>query len=328
MVPIFIYLATCIFSALAFPQSSESVRATWIDRSQFDFCRENETCKELAMDQLLYNLSYFKLTRVYIDTWNYGKVFFNSSFMRSTVGESGIGSQLIPWAVKYAKKYHMEVYAWFQYGMMAGGKGIPFEVYARSQNWVLGEKDGMVFLDPRTGASEFLGKLMAECVNTGIDGLQLDDNFACYTEMSKICTTSVMTSASSRVVKIIRSKSSKIPISLSPLPMPYSADQRAQDWPIMMKMGLFGEVVPQYYCDNYDWCNKLMDLNEKYLDSNMRAGMIYGISLYGDVKVPWYIVENSLKRARNAKYGVCIWYAKRLLEVYPKEMCEFWKCQG
>ena len=61
------------------------------------------------------------VTRIYVDVWNQGRVFFESQTMDSLV-PSGAGTPQdnLKWTLDAARQIGgMEVYAWFEYGLIA-----------------------------------------------------------------------------------------------------------------------------------------------------------------------------------------------------------------
>jgi uncharacterized lipoprotein YddW (UPF0748 family) len=90
-----------------------SVKATWIPVSSFQ--NASQTTARLT------NLKWRGVDRVYVDSWNNGKTYFNSSTMYDFVGVEGIApnTQEFSFTVKTAHRLGMEVFAWFEYGLMS-----------------------------------------------------------------------------------------------------------------------------------------------------------------------------------------------------------------
>lgn len=98
-------------------EPTQGIRATWIPVTWGD---TSSTSAQETME----SLSNLGVNRVYIDVWNNGKTYFNSSTMYNFIGSDGIGTDQLAWGVQYAKQYGMEVYAWFEYGNMAAYNSI------------------------------------------------------------------------------------------------------------------------------------------------------------------------------------------------------------
>jgi uncharacterized lipoprotein YddW (UPF0748 family) len=70
--------------------------------------------------------------RVYVDVWNNGVVYFNSTTMHNIVS-TGVGNDHLLWALEAGNHFGIEVYAWFEYGLMTsyGGINNDFARYAQ-----------------------------------------------------------------------------------------------------------------------------------------------------------------------------------------------------
>ena len=58
------------------------------------------------------------VTRIYVDVWNNGVTYFNSSTMREIAGGSSVGQDVLLWTLTAANELGIEVVAWFEYGIM------------------------------------------------------------------------------------------------------------------------------------------------------------------------------------------------------------------
>ena len=100
------------FTQSYYREESIGKRCTWIPVSQYDTTESNT-------NKTMFALSQFGVNRVYIDVWNQGLTYFNSTTMFNFIGNEGIGPNQLSWGVKYAKLYGLEVFAWFEYGNIA-----------------------------------------------------------------------------------------------------------------------------------------------------------------------------------------------------------------
>lgn len=301
-------------------ESSENIRATWIDQSH--------VTNEAHMEQIIKTLKTYGINRIYIDGWNYGLVFFESNTMRNTLGPIGISpKKIVPWAVKYGHQYGMQVYCWMQYGFVAGDEyENPFKKYAIQKGWLLKQPyAGAYWMDPRTEATEFLAGITKDAIDTGVDGVQVDDHFGCPVVFS-FCSMELVFDFTKRFTKIVKSASRSVPISLSPWAMPYAKDTFYLDWPMMVKFGYFQEAVPQIYAMEIKGFNEVFNGNEKYLDNDVRQNHLIGISCQDDqgTLVPWSTILNSLKVSKEHHYGVVIWHVNGILKSYPDKFHEAW----
>ena len=117
------YLLVVLLCGVCGQEVTKGIQATWIPVSWGD---TSATSAQATMSQLASK----GVNRVYIDVWNNGKTYFNSSTMYDLVGPGGIGTDQLSWGVQYAKQCGMEVYAWFEYGNMAAYNTIstPFAI--------------------------------------------------------------------------------------------------------------------------------------------------------------------------------------------------------
>ncbi len=90
------------------------------------------------------------VNRVYVDVWNQGKVYFQSPTMETLVSSGGVADDHLLWALQAAKIVgDIDVYAWFEYGLMPsyGGINNEFAEEAEARGWVLGQYSGFYWLD-------------------------------------------------------------------------------------------------------------------------------------------------------------------------------------
>src|SRR5690349_174799 len=73
-------------------EESVGKRCTWIPVSQYD-------TSETSTNQTMFALSHFGVNRVYIDVWNQGITYFNSTTMYNLIGNEGIGPNQLSWGV-------------------------------------------------------------------------------------------------------------------------------------------------------------------------------------------------------------------------------------
>ena len=123
--------------------------------------------------------------RVYVDVWNNGVVYFNSTTMHNIVS-TGVGNDHLLWALEAGNHFGIEVYAWFEYGLMTsyGGINNDFARYAQGKGWILGQyNNAFYWMDPsNTDVLHFIAGIMKDAILNygpkGLRGVQLDDHFA------------------------------------------------------------------------------------------------------------------------------------------------------
>ena len=90
------------------------------------------------------------------------------------------------WALDAGKFFDIEIYAWFEYGLMTsyGSINNEFAHYAQEKGWILGQYNNAFFwMDPeKIEVLQFLAGIMKDAIVNygpkGLRGVQLDDHFA------------------------------------------------------------------------------------------------------------------------------------------------------
>jgi uncharacterized lipoprotein YddW (UPF0748 family) len=75
--------------------------------------------------------------------------------------------------IKYARKYEMEIYAWFEYGYMSAYTPKPnhFDTFVRELDWISDSDGTFTWMKPEK-ATNFLANIMADAaVNYDLDGI-------------------------------------------------------------------------------------------------------------------------------------------------------------
>jgi len=153
------------------------MQATWLPTSYIE--------TEDAVWEVMTSLKQKGIKRVYVDVWNSGVVYFNSSTMRELVGDSGIGRDLLLWSLSAGKELGIDVYAWFEYGLMTsyGSINNDFAKISESNGWILGQYNSFYWLDcANSDVLNFLSGIMTDAIDgyasAGLKGVQLDDHFS------------------------------------------------------------------------------------------------------------------------------------------------------
>jgi len=313
-------LLLLIFLIIDIKCSNEYIRAAWIAHIQ---CPDEIKCKELIQ-----SLASYKINRIYVCAWNNGKTYFESQTMRNSLGEIGIGQDILSWTIKYSQEYGIpEVFAWFEYGLMASYETLetPFAKFAYKNNWIKGKYLNFWYMNPETQALDFLANIMRDAaLNYKLTGLQLDDHFDCPSAFLG-CNVKIMHNSAQLINKIIREKS-QIKLSISPMPLPNSINLSNVDWPKMLESKFFTDVAPQYYTTTFSVFKAKIEENEKYLTQEMKEMLILGVRVNGSGPLTeWTEIEKMLNFAKEKKYGICIWYSKGIVFDYPNEFKNYWK---
>ena len=301
--------------------SSKQIRAVWVDARQFP----NET----TTGDIIKILHENGINRIYVGIWKNGKVYYESETMRNAIGDKGFGVKMLKWAVKYGKLYNLEVYGWFEYGYMAAYNNLTcaFGQYALKLGWVMGQCDEFYYMDPRTGATDFLVGILDDAIKEGVDGLQFDDHFACPPKFPQ-CSIGIVTAAAKFIKDNLKNKYKEkmVPISIAPGPMPEALRDYNVDWRGMMIKGYFDEVIPLLYTNNSEYFKSRLLSNERYWPE-FRQKVLTGIMVNGDgyfILTKWSEVLKMINFATERGYGISIWYAKSVAFDYRKEFHELW----
>ncbi|XP_077866349.1 uncharacterized protein LOC144341586 [Saccoglossus kowalevskii] len=263
------------------------------------------------------------VTRVYVSVWHNGLVYFNSPTMDNLIGSDGFKRDSLSWAVEEAKKNGMEIYAWFEYGLMAaygGPSSNAFSQYAYNHGWVRGEARGYTWLiASHSDVLAFMAGIMQDAIDNypEIDGVQLDDHFSQPSDFGILHGT--MTSAAEYILR-------EIPqglVSLSPATMDWSRDYSNVDWEKWYNDDLgFFEYIPQLYYDNYN------SFNHELTDTINRVGkdwLLTGVRVNGSgPDTPWAEVEKMLDRCEVENIAYVIWYSEGIIETYPDQFANYW----
>ncbi len=301
--------------------AGKKLQAVWVDA--YDCPTEEATQKIIAA------LARNGINRIYVAAWKRSKTLYRSATMLATVGEDGIGLMVLPWAMKHGKQFGMEVYAWFEYGYIASPFAINsvFSLYAMRKGWILGQCDWFYYMDPRTEATQFLAGILGDAIDLGVDGVQLDDHFACPTKFSQ-CSGDVLTQAAEYISRTLRTKyGAKAVLSLAPAYMPNAVRDYRVDWREMMKKGYFDELVPLFYTESVDWFVYGVDMHNKTYWGEFWDKVRIGIMVNEDEPhpvIPWNVVSQQIKATETRGYGAVIWYSKGVAYDYQKEFHEIW----
>ena len=315
-----------ILLALVLVSGARSFRAAWIP-SSYDSSSSDALCAQLN------KLAAMGFDRVYLDVFNNGNVYFNSS----TVAAAGLGAVLgqdrLRWATEICA-FRGEVFAWFEYGLMAqyGAPTGAFARHAQQQGWVLGQSGGFTWLKADSGATQFLGSMLADVVRDypGCRGAQLDDHFGQPKELLS-SGSSGMNAAAHAVSNAVRSavaagsRNAPFTLSLSPTTLSQALDSFNVDWAAWAGAGLFDEFVPQLYRSSYaDFASLLKDTL-----SGVGPGQVVAAGLRADGSGPPTSWDQLVLMLREVEGGhglsPSIWYSQAALELYPQQLAAYFK---
>lgn len=304
--------------------SSHLLQATWLPVSY-------ESTSAQDVHDMMVKLKEEGVHRVYVDVWNQGKVYFRSQTMLDTVGESGIAADHLDWSLSAAKELDMEVYAWFEYGLMPsyGSLNNDFALYAEEKGWILGQYSQFYWMDPsQQDVLIFLAGIMKDCISgyssRGLKGVQLDDHFASPTELGR--QQSDMDAAMKYISEEIFGMDMKVELSLSPSTLSYSIANYNVDWNKWGSLSYYTEVIPQIYRTTFSSFKSEFDYTLTHISRNtMHRWTAAGIRVDGSGdSTAWSEVNEMLDYSTSNNIGAAVWYARGIIETYPNNFQEKW----
>lgn len=305
-------LVLCCAVDMVTALSAAGIRATWLPTSVPIVAPHD-------MRDLLHQLADTGINRIYLDVWNNGVAYFNSSVVRRLAGQSALSADRLRMAVDTAASMHdFEIVAWMEYGFMAcygPVHGNAFAEVASSRGWIIGSSGGWSWLDPQA-ASPLLASMIQEITAQYGVATQLDDHFACPSEFAA-CSAPKMDEAA----LVVSASSDKL--SLSPAPLPFSKNRLSVDWVGWSKKELFNEYVPQLYTSQSDAF--AADLLHVVDQLTQHSHLIAGVRVDGSgAPTPWVNVSQMLDTASAASVGVAIWYSDGITRLFPAQFRTKW----
>jgi len=224
--------------------------------------------------------------------------------------------------------------------------------------------NGFVWMNPlHPEARRFLTDLVLEAIeNYDLDGVQLDDRIVwphitmgyddytrevyakehggkqppedCHDADWTRWRADKVNEYARQFVSEVRAKRPGIVISLSPAPYPWVYDNYCLEWPKWATWsvadGGWDEFIPQNYRFSYDayektWTEQL-DWWRKLGEGRTVRDLIPGIRVVGEGKdSTWEDLRKSIELAREkGNGGHVLWFSRGVLDVYPKELTEFY----
>lgn len=291
---------------------ARGVRATWLPTSVRISAPD-------GMRELLKQLADSGVNRIYVDVWNNGVAYFNSSVVRRLAGPGAISSDRLRMAVDAANTMSdFDVVAWMEYGLMAcygPVQGNAFAEAAAARGWVIGSSGGWSWLDPPAASPLLVSMIQEIGARYGV-ATQLDDHFACPAELAA-CSAAKMDAAALAI-----SVSSRR-LSLSPAPIGVAKERFSVDWVGWSERKLFGEYVPQLYTTQPDsFADALLDVLHQVAQ---RSQLVAGVRVDGSgLPTPWVNVSQMLDMASAASVGVAIWYSDAISRLFPTQFRAKW----
>eukprot|EP01100_Stratorugosa_tubuloviscum_P002345 TRINITY_DN1547_c0_g1_i1.p1 TRINITY_DN1547_c0_g1~~TRINITY_DN1547_c0_g1_i1.p1 ORF type:complete len:332 (-),score=170.46 TRINITY_DN1547_c0_g1_i1:69-1064(-) len=298
-------------------EGTAGIRATWVS-----IYKHNTSPQDTynSFQQLKSN----GVNRVYVDVWNNGIVYFNSSTMRNFAGNGCIGPDHLQWAVDAGSQLGLQVYAWFEYGLMAcygtSATGT-FATTASKKGWLIGSADSFMWMNAKNDdVLNFLAGILHDALNYhGLAGVQLDDHFA--QPVSLIGKNSaVMTDAAKKIISHVNAPGR---ISLSPATLSYALSNYNVDWGSWSRSNIgFFEYVPQIYRTDYSSFSSELSYTIQQVGTKT---LLAGVRCNGSgANTAWSQLSQMITLAQNDGIGVVVWYSVGIIETYPSQFKQLW----
>lgn len=269
--------------------------------------------------------------RVYVAVWNQGVVYMQSPTMTRLMGANSAaqGRDILRWALDGARPLGMEVFAWFEYGLMCSYNDLSnaFASTASRKGWVLGKYNSFYWMDPgQADVANFLTGLLLDAVDgykaLGLKGVQLDDHFG--TPVGLGGTASEMNTLAKNIYTAVKARGSVY--SLSPSILSLSKGTYQADWNLWGSNRWFDEVLPQLYRSDYASYKSIFDETLRSISATTRSYFLAaGVRVDGTGSpTPWPDVNSMIQYSKANGVGNSIWYARGILELYPQYFGTTW----
>ncbi|XP_066278466.1 uncharacterized protein [Branchiostoma lanceolatum] len=286
------------------------VRATWLSRYDHP-----NTQFELAVT--FAQLRAKGINRVYLNVWADGQIYFNSPTFES-LGIRGFVRDVLGWAVEEGLKRGIEIWAWFEYGLIATwGSSPTLSVFSNTvyqRGWMKGEAKGYWWMDAdNTEVLDFVAGMMQDAFDNypGLGGVQLDEHFGQPYQLGTDLV-ATMNGAASHILEKVSGKVSLAPVS----PPQASLLNYNMDWARWATEDIgFHEYVPKIYRDlastfDYDLIQIIGQVGKDKL--------IPGIRCIGSgANTPYDVLSDMMSRCEAEGLGHSVWYSKCFTLLYP-----------
>eukprot|EP00002_Diphylleia_rotans_P013844 TRINITY_DN2695_c0_g1_i1.p1 TRINITY_DN2695_c0_g1~~TRINITY_DN2695_c0_g1_i1.p1 ORF type:complete len:378 (-),score=47.83 TRINITY_DN2695_c0_g1_i1:291-1424(-) len=303
------------------------LQATWLPVSYN--CGSAE-----QVQSVLQRLKQEGVRRVYVCVWNQGVVYMQSPTMRTLMGSSttpALGRDILRWAVDAGRGLGLEIYAWFEYGLMCsyGDLSNAFASTVSRKGWVLGQYNSFYWMDPgRADVGDFMVGILRDAIDgyaaLGLKGVQLDDHFG--SPVSLGATASEVNALMSRISADIRARNPAMVRSLSPSILSLSKNTYQADWNAWGSQRYYDEVLPQLYRSDYASYKSIFDETIRSISSTTRSLFLAaGVRVDGSGSpTPWNDVNSMIQYSKQNGVGNSIWYARGILDLYPQYFGTTW----
>jgi uncharacterized lipoprotein YddW (UPF0748 family) len=306
-----------LLAALLLAVANAQIRAVWIPIRYRD-------SDENMVKQTLTTLKGFGINRVYVDVWNNGAVTFKSPSYNAFTGFTNTRDSF-SWYVNAARSLGMQIFAWFEYGLMSkyNGYDAPFAKVAKDKGLEVGVANGFTWMHP-TKAAPFLAGIMIDALKYGITGVQLDDHF-CFPPSLPGSNANVLTEAAKDVVKRVKAAVPNAYISLSPSPESHHLTVCNARWIDWASAGIFDEYAPQMYQLQPASVIKETEATLAKLSRAPKKPFVVGWAIdHAGPSMSSSDAQTMAKWIKSKGLGFSVWYAKGVVENYGSQLKAIW----
>ena len=283
------------------PQASDKIKGVWLTHVGNSLLSYTGT-----IDNVFHGLSKHNFNTVYVDVYNGGTTYKSKYSSRNKLISFPFTDPLQT-AIKKGKKQGLNIYAWYEHGMMA----FPNQpIVEQHPDWILTTSDGQqyiekhLWLNPRNPeVREYFVNLFTEAAIKYPDlyGIQVDDHWGIPVIFGDF--SSEMNQLTKEISQAIKKTNSNLILSISPNPYSFSIKKYSLDWMKWIKEDLFDEVVIQIYrLDSNSVKQSILTSGIK--EASNYANVAIGIYAGGKTNLkPFSEIENQVNVVKEFGYG-------------------------
>ena len=298
------------------PQTSQQIKGVWLTH-----VGNSALSYGGLTNKAFHKLSQENFNTIYVDVYNRGVTYPSKQAPRNNWISFPFTNPLKT-AIKAGKSQGLNIYAWYEYGMMAG---LDDGLATQHPEWLLSTPQGEqyieqhLWLDPNNPeVQEYFRNLLVEVAENypQLAGIQLDDHWGIPAIFGNY--QQAMTELTRNVTEAVRQINPNLIISLSPNPYGFSRKKYSQDWMLWLKEGFFDELVLQIYRDDSQ------SVRQSTITSGIREASNYvnvavGLFAGGEPKLkPIKEIRQQIQTVETLNYGYSIFCWEYYLPIMRK----------
>lgn len=227
------------------PQASDKIKGVWLTHVGNSLLTYTG-----RIDNVFHGLSKRNFNTVYVDVYNGGTTYYSKYSSRNNKVSFPFTDPLQT-AIKQGKKQGLNIYAWYEHGMMAF---LDQPIVKQHPDWILTTNDGQQYIEKHLWLNpnnpevrQYFVNLFTESAIKYPDlyGIQLDDHWGIPIIFGDF--SSEMNQLTREISQAIKKANGNLILSISPNPYSFSLKKYSLDWMKWIKEDLFDEVVIQIY---------------------------------------------------------------------------------